>query len=265
MEAKDRPSSSAPASRPRVLVTGGSRGIGRAVSLELSARGYAVAFVYRRDRQAAADVAAALDKAGTPHLALQADLADATAAEAAVGRVAQDWGGIDLLVHSAGASAPWSPLRDLAAADFAAFVNADLCGFFNVLSPTLARMRAQGTGGAVVAVSSIAAQACGARAGAAAAAKAGLEALVRVAAREEGRAGIRVNAVAVGLTETDMGAEAVRAWGEDFAKRIIDGSALRRIGRPEEIAKAIAFLASAEASYVTGKILQVDGGQIIAG
>ena len=245
-------------------MTGGSRGIGRAVCLELAARGYAVALVYRQDEAAAGDVCASLDAIGAPNIALRADLANAEQAEAAVEQAWQHWDGLDVLVHCAGGSAPWKPVRAISATEWANFLAGDLGGFFNVLSPSLRRMHERGAG-CVVAISSIAAQACQARAGAAAAAKAGLEALVRVAAREEGRYGIRINGVAVGITETDMGAEAMRQWGDDVSQRIIDAGALRRIGKPAEIAKAVAFLASADASYITGKILQVDGGQIIVG
>ena len=119
--------------------------------------------------------------------------------------------------------------------------------------------------GAIVAVSSIAAQACQPRGGQAAAAKAGLDALVRVVAKEEGRHGIRANAVSIGLTATEMGADAERAWGEEATKRLLAGAPLGRMGEPEEIARVVRFLASNEASYVTGKVLQVDGGQMIAG
>jgi 3-oxoacyl-[acyl-carrier protein] reductase len=119
--------------------------------------------------------------------------------------------------------------------------------------------------GAIVAVSSIAAQACQPKGGQAAAAKAGLDALIRVVAKEEGRHGVRANAVSIGLTETEMGADAERHWGEEATRRLIAGAPLGRMGKPEEIARAVAFLACDEASYITGKVLQVDGGQIIAG
>jgi 3-oxoacyl-[acyl-carrier protein] reductase len=94
-------------------------------------------------------------------------------------------------------------------------------------------------------------------------AKAGVEALVRVLAREEGRHGIRVNAVAVGLTDTDMGREALGLWGPERAERVVGAIPLGRIGRPEEVARMVAFLASQDGAYITGKIVQVDGGQFI--
>jgi 3-oxoacyl-[acyl-carrier protein] reductase len=97
-----------------------------------------------------------------------------------------------------------------------------------------------------------------------AAAKAGLEALIRVIAREEGKHGIRANVVAIGLTDTDMGRAALAAWGPETAQRVIRGIPLQRIGTPEEIAGVVCFLAGPGAAYITGKVLQVDGGQIIA-
>jgi NAD(P)-dependent dehydrogenase (short-subunit alcohol dehydrogenase family) len=87
--------------------------------------------------------------------------------------------------------------------------------------------------------------------------------MIRVIAREEGRHGIRANAVSVGLTDTDMGQDAIRHWGEATTKRIIDQAALARIGTPEEVAKVVAFLASNNASYVTGRVICADGGQFI--
>ncbi len=99
----------------------------------------------------------------------------------------------------------------------------------------------------------------------AAASKAALDALIRVVAKEEGRHGIRANAVAIGLTDTAMGADAERHWGEEATRRHLARTPLGRMGTPDEIARAVAFLASDDASYITGKILQVDGGQIIAG
>ena len=87
---------------------------------------------------------------------------------------------------------------------------------------------------------------------------------MRVVAREEGRRSIRANAVAVGLTDTEMGRMALAEWGPETAERVIRGIPLRRIGTPEEVARVVCFLAGPDAAYITGKVLQVDGGQIIA-
>jgi len=140
----------------------------------------------------------------------------------------------------------------------------DLHGAFHVIHAALQVMHARRSG-VIVAISSIAAQMCQARNAQGAAAKAGLEALVRVVAREEGRYGIRANAVAVGLTDTDMARTAQDQWGEESWKRVVSHIPAGRIGTPEEVANLVTFLASPEGAYVTGKVLQIDGGQFIGG
>jgi NAD(P)-dependent dehydrogenase (short-subunit alcohol dehydrogenase family) len=98
-----------------------------------------------------------------------------------------------------------------------------------------------------------------------AAAKAGVEALVRVLAREEARHRIRANVVAIGITDTDMARVGLDSWGEEVTRRVIKGIPLGRIGTPEDVAQAVVFLLGDESSYITGKVLQVDGGQLISG
>jgi NAD(P)-dependent dehydrogenase (short-subunit alcohol dehydrogenase family) len=247
----------------KALVTGGSRGIGRAVCLELARRGADVAFIYRsRDAEAEA-TAAQIRALGRQALALRTDLADAVGVGAAVDRAAGELGRLDLLVQAAGAMGVWRETAELSVDDWDRYLAVDLSGAFYAIRATLPHLRKAG-GGAIVAISSIAAQMCHARNVQGAAAKAGLEAMVRVVAREEGRRGIRANAVAIGLTDTDMGRQAFAEWGPETSERVIRGIPLRRIGTPEEVARVVCFLAGPDGAYITGKVLQVDGGQIIA-
>jgi len=247
----------------KALVTGGSRGIGRAVCLELARRGADVAFIYHsRDAEAEA-TAAQIRALGRVALALKADLADAAAVGAAIDRAAAEFGRLDVVVQAAGAMGNWHETAELSIDDWDRYMAVDLSGAFYVIRASLPHLRKAGDG-AIVAISSIAAQMCQARNVQGAAAKAGLEAMVRVVAREEGRRGIRANAVAVGLTDTDMARTAFAEWGAESAERVIRGIPLRRIGTPEEVARVVCFLAGPDAAYITGKVLQVDGGQIIA-
>jgi NAD(P)-dependent dehydrogenase (short-subunit alcohol dehydrogenase family) len=247
----------------RALVTGGSRGIGRAVCLELARRGADIALFYRsRDADAEA-VVRQIVGAGRRAVALKVDLADGPGVADAVTRAVGELGGLDVLVQAAGAMVAWHDVADLAPADWDRYLAVDLSGAFYVIHEALPHLRAAG-GGAIVAISSIAAQMCQPRNVQGAAAKAGLEALVRVVAREEGRRGIRANAVAIGLTDTDMGRAAFAEWGEETTKRVIKAIPLLRIGTPEEVARVVCFLAGSDGAYITGKVLQVDGGQIIA-
>jgi len=247
----------------RALVTGGSRGIGRAVCLELARRGADVAFIYHsRDADAEA-TAAEIGALGRRALALKADLADAAEVGAAVDRAAAEFGRLDVLVQAAGAMGAWRETAELSAEAWDRYLAVDLSGAFYVMRAALPHLRKAG-GGAIVAISSIAAQMCQPRNVQGAAAKAGLEAMIRVVAREEGRRGIRANAVAVGLTDTEMGRVAFAQWGPETTERVIRGIPLRRIGTPEEVARVVCFLAGPDGAYITGKVLQVDGGQIIA-
>ncbi len=245
------------------IVVGGSRGIGRAVCAVLAPAWATVAVVYQRDTAAATATAAEIQARGARALTVQADIRDAAATAEAIEGIAATAGGIDLLVHSAGAHSAWKPVRELEAGEWSDLIDVDLNGFFNVVGPVLRVMHGQRRGN-VVAITSIAARACSPRSAQTAAAKAGVEAMIRVIAREEGRYGIRANAVSAGLTDTEQGREAMRLWGEDMTRRVLAQSAIQRIGTADEVAQVVAFLASPASSYVTGRIIPADGGQFIS-
>jgi len=251
-------------SRQTALITGASGGVGRAVAIDLARKGYNLGLMYRSNVQVAEALAQDVQAAGGQALLLKSDLTDPDAVQACVDKTVAEFGAIDVLVHCAGAYSDWKNIRDLTPKDWNGFLDSDLTGFFYVLSATVRHMHERKKG-SIVAVSSIAAQACQPKGAQAAASKAALDALIRVVAKEEGRHGIRANAVSIGLTATDMGADAEKHWGAEATARLIKSAPLGRMGQPEEIARVVVFLASEEASYVTGKVLQVDGGQMIAG
>jgi 3-oxoacyl-[acyl-carrier protein] reductase len=247
----------------KALVTGGSRGIGRAVCIELARRGADVAFIYHTREPEAEATAEGIRALGRQTLPLKADLAQAAAVAAAVERAAKELARLDILVQAAGAVGAWDETAELAIEKWDRYMAVDLSGAFYAIRAAIPHLR-NARGGAIVAISSIAAQMCQPRNVQGAAAKAGLEAMVRVVAREEAKHGIRANAVAIGLTDTDMGRAAFAQWGPATSERIVRAIPLRRIGTPEEVARVVCFLAGPDAAYITGKVLQVDGGQIIA-
>src|SRR5579863_1668760 len=214
------------------LITGASGGVGQAVAIELARQGRPLALVYRSGAAAADALAKTVREQGIEAITIQADLTDPAQVEAAVASAIERFGGVDVLAHCAGAYSDWKSVRELTADEWNGFLDADLTGFFYVLSACVRHMHER-KHGVIVAVSSIAAQACQPKGAQAAAAKAGLEALVRVVAKEEGRHGIRANGVAIGLTETAMGADAERRWGEEATKRLLASAPLGRMGKPQ--------------------------------
>jgi NAD(P)-dependent dehydrogenase (short-subunit alcohol dehydrogenase family) len=248
-----------------LLVTGGSRGVGRAIALAAARQGADVALIYRSRAAEADAVVAEIRAPGRRAVAFAADLADASAAAAAVDAAASALGRLDLLAIAAGAMGQWANIADLPAAEWDRYLQVDLSGCFYTIRAAIPHLRAAGAGAAVLAISSIAVQMCQARNVQGAAAKAGVEAMIRVLAKEEARHGIRANALAIGLTDTEMAQVAFDRWGPETTARIVNGIPLRRIGTAEEVAEVACFMLGPACSYLTGKVLQLDGGQIIAG
>ncbi|UWE09975.1 3-oxoacyl-ACP reductase FabG [Actinacidiphila bryophytorum] len=237
------------------LVSGGSRGIGRATVLRLVRDGYEVAFCYQRDAGAARAVEKEAAETGGRATARQVDVTSAAEVQAWVLGVEQETGPVDTVVTSAGVVKD-APLVMMTDEDWDLVLDTNLRGTFLVCRAALFHMMKRRSG-CVVNVSSIAGVAGNASQGNYSAAKAGIIGLGRSLSKEVGRYGIRVNTVAPGFIETDMLAQLT----DGYRSRMVDRTALRRFGQPEDVADAVAYLAGA--AYVTGAVLQVDGGLAI--
>ncbi|HSW32780.1 MAG TPA: SDR family NAD(P)-dependent oxidoreductase [Steroidobacteraceae bacterium] len=236
------------------IVTGGSRGIGRAIVELLAAEGADVTFFYRDNAAAAADVVAAGRARGAAIEALQVDVRDSAACAAAVEGFAERHGRIDILVNNAGITRD-NPLAAFDDDDVAEVLDTNVAGVFNVTRAVVPYMTAQ-RAGTIVNLSSVAGEKGGRGQTNYAASKGAINAFTRALAVELAPRKIRVNAVAPGVIETEMSADVREQSGEEVLKKVL----LRRYGKPEEIAYAVWFLASAYASYVTGQVLSIDGG-----
>lgn len=235
-----------------VVITGGAGGIGWATAQAFHRRGW-FAVIADRDGEAARARAAGLDMA----LGVALDVTDRAAVEALAERVARERGGIDALINNAGIQRHGA-LETLAFADWSAVLDVNLNGALHCLQAFGARMLSQGAG-AVVNVASVAAGRGAPGRAAYAASKAALVSLTRTAAVEWAERGVRVNAVAPGYVETDLIRRFVADGRLDVAP-ILARTPARRLSSPEEVASAILFLATEEASAVTGTVLHVDGG-----
>jgi 3-oxoacyl-[acyl-carrier protein] reductase len=248
----------------KAMVVGGSRGIGRAVAVELARQGADVALVYKSADAAARNVCEEIASLGRRGHAVRADISDPGTVDHAFATIRSEFGLPTMVVNTAGGQAPESYVYDQTPEEFWSFLSTDVYGAYSVVHGAIQMLREAG-GGSIIAMSSIAVQSVPTRNSAGAASKAATEALIKVVAREEARHGIRANAVAIGLTDTEMFEASARKWGAATTDRIVKGVPLGRIGRPQEVADFVAYLLDERAAFITGKTFQIDGGQFIGG
>lgn len=242
------------------LVTGAGRGIGRAIALGLAEDGADVAVNYRRDEAAARETVAAVTALGRRAGAFRAAVDSAAEVEAMVAAVQRELGPVDLLVHNAGIASRGRYVADTDAAELERVVRVHALGPHHLTRLLLPGMRTRARGD-VVFISSVATLYYDAGGAPYAMGKAAMEALAFTLAREERRHGIRVNVVAPGLVETEMGRRLVRATrGIDDLREIDRHMPFGRVCQPEDVAHVVRFLVSDRASYLTGEVLHVHGG-----
>jgi len=240
------------------LVTGASRGIGRAIAVALGARGARVIVNYTANEAAANDAAAAVSAAGGSGVVKRFDVSDAAAVDAAIKEIAAE-GGLHILVNNAGVAVNALTLgaKD---ADWKRSLDVNLSGTFNCTRAALRPLLKAKDAGRIINITSITAETGSAGQAPYVAAKAGVIGLTKTWAREYASRGITVNAVSPGYIDTDMTAtELPAARREELVKSI----PLGRVGSPEDVAAAVAYLASPSASYVTGEVLRVNGGLLM--
>jgi 3-oxoacyl-[acyl-carrier protein] reductase len=236
------------------LVTGGSRGIGRAIALRLKKEGAHVAFLYAGNGQAAQNTLEELKALGGKAMAIQCDISDLAQVQDAFARIKQEWGTVDILVNNAGITMDGLTPRMTQEA-FDRVIQVNLNGAFYLIRTAygdLLRKR----WGRIVNISSVSGLMGNPGQANYSAAKAGLIGLTKTIAKELAARNITCNAVAPGFIETDM----TEKMGSELVEKAVQAIPSKRMGTAEEIAAAVAFLCSDEAGYITGAVLQVDGG-----
>ena len=239
------------------LVTGGSRGIGRAIVLRLATQGADVAFTYRGNAAAAAETSAAVEALGRRVLAIQSDASVGSAADGVVKAVLDAFDKVDILVNNAGITQDELIMR-MTEEKWDSVISTNLSGAFWMIK-AVTRPMLKARGGRIINITSVSGQAGQMGQANYSSAKAGLIGLTKAAARELASRSITVNAVAPGFVLTEL----TQDLPEPLQAEITARTPLGRFGTTEEIAQAVAFLASDDAAYITGQVLAVDGGLVM--
>jgi 3-oxoacyl-[acyl-carrier protein] reductase len=239
------------------LVTGGSRGIGRAIACRLASDGAAVAINYRSNRDGAEQAVRAIESEGGRALAVPGDVSVAADASAMVDAAIKQLGGIHIVVNNAGVSADMLTVR-LSEDDWDRVVDTDLKGAFLITKAALRPLMRQ-RWGRIINIASVVAYTGNAGQASYAAAKAGLVGLTKSVAREVATRAITANVVAPGLVDTEM----TEVLSPEIRQWMLDQIPMERPGSVDDVAAAVAFLAGDEASYITGQVLKVDGGMVM--
>ena len=237
------------------FVTGGSRGIGRAISCTLAGAGAMVAFSYVADREAAEETVALVTSLGAKVLALQFDVRDRATIKTGFKRVVEEFGGLDVLVNNAGINKP-TDFDRITEADWDEILAVNLKGPFICAQEALPLLRARG-GGSIINIGSVSGQYGGPRTAHYAASKAGLISLGQVIARFGALDNIRCNTLAAGLIASEMAASGL---GSQAVAKAAENILLGRLGTPAEVGEVVVFLASDKSSYMTGQTINVNGG-----
>lgn len=241
------------------LVTGGSRGIGRGISIALAEAGADVVLTYERRGGEAFTVARDIEKAGRRGIVIQGDVRQRADMDAAVSLTLRELGRLDILICNAGITGQLKSAAETLFEDWQAVFDVNVNGTFHAVQAALPALRQSGYGSIITISSFVTARPLIGRGGYASA-KAAVETFTRILAFEEAAHRIRVNCVAPGLTDTDMGRNVLEQFDKARRDALINGIPLKRLGLVEEVAAVVVFLCSDLASYLTGQVIFVNGG-----